>query len=243
MMAAQDARKAATAELAAIPGQYAQPPADMVGKLPKAGITLDYVGHATVTKILLDIDPLWTLEPICDERGIPIVETNAKNECVMWGRLTVLGHTRLGVGSCPGGAFDREKQLVGDLLRNCAMRFGIATALWSKEEWSQPAPTPPPPPVVMASPQVVDMLTAGLAALTEAELEQYNAWRQEHNIPSLRRGVTEDQADEITGWLDADAVPALLEHCIAAAGQASAGWRAPGPAANRSTCDGWRSRW
>ncbi|MCP9830215.1 inorganic diphosphatase [Synechococcus sp. HJ21-Hayes] len=33
----------------------------------------------------------------------------------------------------------------------------------------------------------------------------------------------EGRVIEITGWLDADAVPALLEHCIAAAGQASGG--------------------
>ena len=31
----------------------------------------------------------------------------------------------------------------------------------------------------------------------------------------------EGRVIEITGWLDADAVPALLDHCIAAAGQAS----------------------
>lgn len=201
--------KAIIDRLAEIPEKWAQPPAEYIGKLPKAGISLDYVGHGSVTMILLGIDPEWTLEPICDERGIPIVETNAKNECVMWGRLTVLGHTRLGVGSCPGGAFDREKQLVGDLLRNCAMRFGIATALWSKEEWSQPAPTPPPPPVTMASPQVVDMLAKGLGDLSEAELEQYAEWRKEHNIPSLRRGVTEDQADEIAGWLDELKAPSV----------------------------------
>jgi hypothetical protein len=201
-----------TEALAAIPEQYAHPPAEMIGKLPKANITLDYVGHATVTKILLDVDPHWTLEPVCDERGVPIIETNAKGEAVMWGRLTVLGHTRLGVGTCPGGAFDREKQLVSDLLRNTAMRFGIATALWSKEEWSQPAPTPAPPPpapVTMATSQVVDMLTAGLAALTPAELELYGEWRKEHNVPSLRRGVTEDQADDIAGWLDALKAPTV----------------------------------
>lgn len=188
--------------LSAIPGDWAQPPAEMVGKLPKAGITLDYVGHATVTKILLDIDPLWTLEPVCDERGIPIVETNPKGEAVMWGRLTVLGHSRLGVGTCPGGAFDREKQLISDLLRNAAMRFGIATALWSKEEWSQPAPTPEPPPVPMADPAAVDSLTAGLAALTPEQLEQYGEWRKANNVPSLKRPITLDQADMIAGWLD-----------------------------------------
>jgi hypothetical protein len=188
--------------LGAIPDKWAQPPAEMIGQLPKGNTTLAYVGHGSVTKILLDIDPLWTLEPVCDERGIPIVETNPKGEAVMWGRLTVLGHSRLGVGTCPGGAFDREKQLVSDLLRNCAMRFGIATALWSKEEWSQPAPTPEPPPLPMADSAAVDSLTAGLAALTAEQLEQYGEWRKANNVPSLKRPITLDQADMIAGWLD-----------------------------------------
>lgn len=186
-------------KLAAIPVEWAQPPAEMIGHLPKGGAQLDYVGHATVTKILLDIDPEWTLEPVLDERGLPVIDINPNGEAVMWGRLTVLGHTRLGVGTCPGKAFDREKQLVSDLLRNCAMRFGIATALWSKEEWSQP---PPPPPVQMADSAAVDMLTAGLAALTPEQLERYGEWRKANNIPSLKRPITLDQADAIAGWLD-----------------------------------------
>ena len=183
-------------KLAAIPDEWAQPPAEMVGKLPKAGTTLDYVGHATVTKILLGIDPMWSLEPVCDERGIPIIEVNPNGEAVMWGRLTVCGHTRLGVGTCPGKAFDREKQLISDLLRNTAMRFGIATALWSKEEWSQP------PAPAMADGDTVDALTASLAALTSDQLDAYSAWRKVNNIPSLKRPVTVEQADLIAGWLD-----------------------------------------
>lgn len=183
-----------------IPDVWAQPASEFVGKLPKAGITLDYVGHATVTKILLSIDPAWSLEPVCDERGVPIIETNQKGEAVMWGRLTVLGHTRIGVGSCSAGSFDREKQLVSDLLRNTAMRFGIATALWSKEEWTQPAPLAP---VEMASGDMVDTLTAHLAALTADQLERYGVWRKENDVPSLKRPITADHGSAIFAWLDA----------------------------------------
>ena len=49
--------------------QYGRPnPAD-VSKLPKRGsngetIYLDYVGHAAITRILLEIDPGYTWEPL-----------------------------------------------------------------------------------------------------------------------------------------------------------------------------------
>lgn len=140
------------AQLRGAAEQWMQPPADMIGKLPKGNTQLDYLGHAAVTKILLEIDPFWSLDPVCDERGIPIIEKNEKNEWVMWGHLTVLGHTRMGAGSVSAGVFEREKQLISDLLRNTAMRFGIGTALWAKEEWAQPtSPDSAPNAVLPAS--------------------------------------------------------------------------------------------
>jgi hypothetical protein len=33
---------------------------------------------------------------------------------------------------------DLDKELVGDFLRNAAMRFGICLALWSKQDWEAP---------------------------------------------------------------------------------------------------------
>lgn len=109
-------------------------PSTSIGKLPKAGITLDYVGHATVTDRLLSVDPEWTWEPLAlDADGAPLIRRGAK-ELTMWIRLTVCGVTRLGVGSVAVNAFDAEKQLVGDALRNAAMRFGVALDLWSKAE-------------------------------------------------------------------------------------------------------------
>jgi len=109
-------------------------PASAVGKLPKAGITLDYIGHATVTDRLLSVDPEWSWEPmaVADDGG-PLIRHGAK-ELTMWIRLTVGGVSRLGVGSVAPNAFDVEKQLVGDAIRNAAMRFGVALDLWSKAE-------------------------------------------------------------------------------------------------------------
>lgn len=109
-------------------------PAASIGKLPKGGATLDYVGHAAVTDRLLAVDPLWTWEPVAfDEQGLPLVAERGK-DAVLWIRLTVCGHTRLGVGIVPAGAFERDKQLISDAIRNAAMRFGVALDLWAKED-------------------------------------------------------------------------------------------------------------
>ena len=61
--------------LAEIPGEWAQPPAEYIGKLPKGGAMLDFVGHASLTKILLEIDPEWDWEPFAlDEKGLPALD-------------------------------------------------------------------------------------------------------------------------------------------------------------------------
>ena len=51
----------------------------------------------------------------------------------MWIKLTVCGVTRLGYGHAgdkEGG--DAIKEIIGDALRNAAMRFGAALELWHK---------------------------------------------------------------------------------------------------------------
>lgn len=99
-------------------------------------VHLDYIGHATVTDRLLDVDPEWTWEPCAmGPDGLPAF-TRARDGAPigLWIKLTVLGITRLGFGSVEAGAFEPEKQLIGDALRNAAMRFGVALELWSKAE-------------------------------------------------------------------------------------------------------------
>jgi hypothetical protein len=99
------------------------PPA-MVGKLPKGGATLDYVGHGAVTDRLLKVDPAWSWEPFAlDEHGLPALDEFGN----LWIRLTVGGITRIGVGDGPS-----MKILIGDAIRNAAMRFGVALDLWIK---------------------------------------------------------------------------------------------------------------
>ncbi len=113
------------------------PPA-AVGKLPRRSqgqtVWLDYVGHAAVTDRLLKADPEWTWEPFAiTDDGRPLIITRG-DTLSMWIRLTVCGVTRIGVGTVQATAFDAEKQLIGDAIRNAAMRFGVALDLWSKEE-------------------------------------------------------------------------------------------------------------
>jgi hypothetical protein len=111
------------------------------GYLTTAHIHLDYVGHAEVTDRLLAADPAWNWEPLAwSEEGLPRFTRGASGELELWIKLTVCGVTRLGVGSVAGNAFDAEKQLIGDALRNAAMRFGVALDLWAKEELESQLP-------------------------------------------------------------------------------------------------------
>ena len=140
-------------QLRAIPAKWAQPDRATLAQLPKPynkssekgkcdvcggfhglpAMHLDYMGHAEVTKALIDIDPLWTWEPLMMDpaTGGPMV--GKQGDClVMWARLTLLGKSMIGVGTCAGNKGEAEKELIGDFLRNAAMRFGVAVDLWSK---------------------------------------------------------------------------------------------------------------
>jgi hypothetical protein len=100
-------------------------PKESVGKLPKGGQMLDYVGHAAVTDRLLTVDPEWSWEPFSiGPDGLPALDRNNN----LWIRLTICGVTRIGVGDGKSA-----KECVGDAIRNAAMRFGVALDLWAKE--------------------------------------------------------------------------------------------------------------
>jgi len=95
-------------------------------------VHLDYVGHAALTDRLLDADPHWSWEPAAFRDGLPAFDSTGG----LWIKLTVCGVTRLGYGHAaakpqmdPGA---REKEVIGDALRNAAMRFGAALDLWHK---------------------------------------------------------------------------------------------------------------
>jgi hypothetical protein len=91
---------------------------------------LDYVGHAALTDRLLDTDLEWSWEPVgFTPEGLPALDRNGG----LWIKLTVCGVTRYGYGAADGkSGGDAMKEMIGDALRNAAMRFGAALDLWHK---------------------------------------------------------------------------------------------------------------
>lgn len=89
---------------------------------------LDYVGHAEVTDRLIEVDPLWTWEPMAfGADGLPALDPDGG----LWIRLTVAGVTKIGYGDAGlKQGPDAMKERIGDAIRNGAMRFGVALDLW-----------------------------------------------------------------------------------------------------------------
>lgn len=126
------------------------------GKPDERTILLDYVGHAAATARLLDADDAWTWEPFAvDEQGLPRIIR--RGDCwELWIKLTIDGTTRPGVGTVPvevdrqdvelPADQDTAKELIGDAIRNAAMRFGVALDLWRKHAPAEAAPVPTGPP-------------------------------------------------------------------------------------------------
>lgn len=100
------------------------------GSHHKNAVHLQYVGHAALTDRLLDVDPEWSWEPMgLTDEGLPAFDKNGG----LWIKLTVLGMTRPGYGCADGkSGGDAVKEIIGDALRNAAMRFGAALDLWHK---------------------------------------------------------------------------------------------------------------
>ena len=127
-------------------------PPEQIGKLPRAAtkaakeankkgncaicgkyhvlpaIHLDYASHAIITRRLIEEDPEWTWEPMAvDATGAPVITNGG-----LWIKLTVHGKTLPGFGDAEGGR--GIKEMIGDALRNGAMRFGVGLDLWIKED-------------------------------------------------------------------------------------------------------------
>jgi len=113
-------------------------PANQIGKLPKGGVTLDFVGHGFITARLLDVDPLWNWKPAAtDDQGLPLLDEHGG----LWIQLTVCGVTRLGYGDAGGRKGPNAiKEAIGDAIRNAGMRFGLALDLWCKGDADAPQP-------------------------------------------------------------------------------------------------------
>ena len=122
---------------------------EQINQLPKGGVMLDYVGHAHITERLLDVDPLWNWNPLgWNDDGSPHFETDEQGRPVgLWIGLTVCGVTRRGYGTVEPHKHEKVKELIGDAIRNAAMRFGCGLELWMKERNGSPpgASTGAPP--------------------------------------------------------------------------------------------------
>jgi hypothetical protein len=83
---------------------------------------------------LNSVDPAWTWEPMAfTAQGTPQFADGG-----LWIRLTVLGVTRIGFGDAGSKTGPNAvKEIIGDAIRNAAMRFGVGTYLWSKSEASK----------------------------------------------------------------------------------------------------------
>ena len=132
--------------LAGIVREYFHPDPEVISQREVNGRRLNYVGHGHITRILLDIDPLWSWEPLEIRDGRPV--THLHNGQIhrrdrdsidvptvsLWGRLTIHGVSRIAVGSLDAHKPDLDKELVSNLIVNGAMRFGIALALWTGDD-------------------------------------------------------------------------------------------------------------
>lgn len=153
-------------------------------RITSAHIHLDYVGHAETTDRLLSADPSWFWEPMAlDAQGLPAIDAHGG----LWIRLTVAGVSRLGYGHAerkprqsPG---DHIKELIGDSLRNAAMRFGVALDLWAKTELPHAEETPQSP-----EPSAILGAMADLPAKRQAAAEELAAAAVEtDDLSTLRR--------------------------------------------------------
>lgn len=201
-----------TKQLLEVLNKYAVPDPAIVGKLPKGGSSLSYVGHADICRILITIDPNWRLVPVAWENGRPAC--NIVNDmATMWFELTLLGTSRLAIGSAKSNSPDLDKVLYGDALRNGAMRFGISLSLWTKQEWEDldhnPTPKPAPRPaggqvgskpktLTPLSPEQIDQFSSACeakgvdpkAVALNAGIPEGTPWMESH-LPALRSAFKE----------------------------------------------------
>lgn len=167
-----------------------------------AHIHLDYVGHAEVTDRLLTVDPGWTWEPLAyAPDGTPLVKKGVSGEWELWIKLTVDGVTRIGVGSVSTG-FDAEKQLIGDALRNAAMRFGVALDLWSKNELESAMDDTPIIGPSAADPAREARAKFGDRVRGSVCRDAFKKWAAGEGYPDVPAKFSDDQLAKATEWLD-----------------------------------------
>lgn len=159
-------------ELKDVLAKYGTPEKHLIGQLPRGGQKLDFVGHADVTKMLIEIDPEWSWEPVAfDADGLPAYRVE-NGMAHMGGWMTLQGVRRFGIGSCLPNKPDLLKELASDFIRNAAMRFGVCLSLWTKQEWEENSATPKQAKVRAKTIEEVNELNAK-TLLSNAQLTQF----------------------------------------------------------------------
>jgi hypothetical protein len=156
---------------------------------------LDFVGHGAVTARLLDVDPEWTWEPFAlDADGLPALDRYGN----LWIRLTVLGVTRPGVGD---GA--SMKVLIGDAIRNAAMRFGVALDLWVRgsEDEKKDGDEKMPPAPEQRVPGFKSSVIEAMNGLKPAESKAVRAWCKEQGYPANPARMTPEQSSAVVEYI------------------------------------------
>lgn len=198
-------------------------PPEAIGKLPKPtrkdapkgacpecggwhglpAVHLDYVGHAAATDRLLKVDPCWTWEPFAlTAEGLPLIANGG-----LWIRLTICGVTRPGFGD--GSS---TKEMIGDAIRNAAMRFGVALDLWAKEDLHATTPEPPP---ALCTPDQVEYLRAILNAATAEDRRAFvtRFGVKPADLPASQFADAEDWLSDLEAVLTPEIDPELpLDH-------------------------------
>lgn len=162
-------------------------------------VHLDYVGHAALTDRLLDCDKEWSWEPAAFRDGLPAFDGTGG----LWIKLTICGVTRLGYGHAaakPGadpGA--REKEVIGDALRNAAMRFGAALDLWHKGDLHGPdegagKPEEPKAPTLNDR---ADLFVGALNNVT-SRVDLEAAWAKGSKVCAALSTADPDKLDAVT---------------------------------------------
>jgi len=210
---------------AGAPKLRAEFPASQIGKLPKAGMDLDYVGHGAVTSRLLEVDPAWWWEPMGYEpTGLPVFDYNADGVKVgLWIKLHVCGMWRIGYGSCLARQFDPEKVLIGDAIRNAAMRFGVALDLWvrghdpedqpGRHQSDQPRPQRPVEPEIQKETlDLLDLMMEKIASDESVKVAASEVWVKKFQ-KQPRRTFTQKQGLDAVKLMQPymDELPAQIE--------------------------------
>lgn len=198
-----------------------QPPEELIATLPKGGVALSYLGHADTTRALIETDPAWEWEPMAhDEQGLPILDRDESGRPVgLWIYITVCGRTLPAYGSCQPNARDAVKELIGDAIRNGAMRFGVAGALWSKADRTEEQPKAKAAPrrqqATTTTPEFVEPMLEEMHQQAKAEFDAKavtDMLKAEFGAEVVKKAYTDagvkrfsdltlDKADEITTQL------------------------------------------